>query len=115
MKASFKLPDGSTFNPAIDGVSFNIDEFTIDIPAGSFKALGKHPQIYSYTTKLRDKPFVMVTLNLKKGEVSLIVRKANVDIVDNSDGVTVTFSLGSLVGTQTINMFIDSLTYPQQH
>ncbi len=113
MKAQFTLPDGISFDPTIDIVKFNIDGVIIDIPAGSFKGNKKESR-FTYDSAKGVEPKVSVNLDFKKGEVTLVVKKANVDVINNSDGVTVTFSIGSVVGNQTINMYIDALTYPKQ-
>jgi hypothetical protein len=113
MNASFALPNGVSFDPAKDAVRFNIDGVSIDIPAGSFKGNNKESK-YAYDSAKGVEPKVSVNLDFKKGEVTLVVKKANVDIINNSDGVTVTFSIGSIVGGQTINMYINALTYPKQ-
>jgi len=113
MKASFALPDGVNFDPALDTVKFNIDGVSIDIPADSFKANKKESR-FTYDSAKGVDPKVSVNLDFKKGEVTLVVKKASVDVIDNSDGVAVTFSIGSVDGVQTINMFISALTYPKQ-
>jgi hypothetical protein len=111
MKAKFALPDGVTFDPTKDEVVLDIDGFAIDIPAGSFKANGSK---YNYDSPKGVEPKTSVALDFRNGNVNLVVRNANVDIINNADGVTVTFSIRSIVGTQNINMFVDDLTYPKQ-
>lgn len=113
MNAKFALPDGISFDPVKDAVKFNIDGVSIDIPAGSFKGNKKESK-YTYDSAKGVEPKVSATLNFKTGEVTLVVKKANVDVINNSNGVAVTFSIGSVDGVQTINMYINALTYPKQ-
>jgi hypothetical protein len=113
MNASFKLPDSINFDPAKDSVKFNIDGVNIVISPGSFKG-NKNELKYFYDSNRGVDPKIYALLNFKKGEVTLVVNKANVDIINNNDGVTVTFYINSVVGEQTINMFASSLTYPNQ-
>ncbi|MDO8717110.1 MAG: 6-bladed beta-propeller [Dehalococcoidales bacterium] len=111
MNAKFALPDGASFDPARDAVKFNIDGVTIDIPAGSFKGNKKEAK-YSYDSSKGVEPKVSVKLDFKKGEVTLSVKEANLDIINSSDGVVVTFSIGSVVGKQTFDLYIDTHPYP---
>jgi DMSO/TMAO reductase YedYZ molybdopterin-dependent catalytic subunit len=108
MTAKYALPDGYAFNPRTDVVKFDIDGLEITIPAGSFKGLFN---TFVYTTKGNATPKVTVIMNSRTGDLTLVVRKANVDVIDNSDGVTVTFSIGGVIGTQTVEMFVETLTY----
>jgi uncharacterized repeat protein (TIGR02543 family) len=138
LNAKFALPDGVTCDLSREDVVIDIDGFIVDIPAGSFRYLGGYvpysfynnlsknlpfdtfrdkgrgSQTYVYRTFGFGSPDILVVINFKKGELNLVIRKADVDVINNYDGVTVTFSIGSVVGTETINMFIDALTYPKQ-
>jgi hypothetical protein len=113
MNAKISMPDGVNFNPATDAVNLNIDGFVINIPAGSFKATGGHgSQTYTYKSKGNAEPSIEMTLNFKKGEMTLVVRKANVDVINNYDGIAITLSIGSVIGYANIDMFINGLSYP---
>jgi uncharacterized repeat protein (TIGR02543 family) len=138
MNAKFTLPEGVTCDLSTQAVKINIDGYIIDIPAGSFKNLGGYvprnffnnlsknlpndafrdtgrgSQTYVYRTIGNNSPDILAVINFKKGDLNLVIRKANVDIINNYDGVSVTFSIGNVVGVENINMFIDALTYPKQ-
>jgi uncharacterized repeat protein (TIGR02543 family) len=138
MSANFTLPSGATYDLAADAVRINIDGYIIDIPAGSFKNLGgyvpfsyfnntsknfpadtfrdrtRNSQTYVYRNFGFNTPDIVVVINFKTGKLNLTIRKADVDVIDNYDGVSVTFSIDNIVGTDTINMYIDALTYPRQ-
>jgi uncharacterized repeat protein (TIGR02543 family) len=112
MNAKVAMPDGVSFNPATDAVNLNIDGFVINIPAGSFKVMGQFSQIYTYWTKGYTSPYITMTLNLKKGELTLMVLWVNADVINNYDGIVITLIIGPVIGVQNINMFVDSLSYP---
>ncbi len=114
MKAAIAMPSGVGFNPAADAVKLDIDGYTLNIPAGSFRPQGYGSQTYTYITRGFAEPVVNMTLNLRRGELTVSIRRANVDVINAYDGVTITVTVGAVYGTQTINMFIDSLTYPFQ-
>jgi ABC-type antimicrobial peptide transport system permease subunit len=113
LKAQVVMPAGVTFKPATDAVNLNIDGFIIDIPAGSFKSTAWWwNQSYTYKSKGNSGPVINITWNCQKCEFILTVRKANVDVINNYDGVAITLRVGSIMGFADIDMFIDSLSYP---
>jgi hypothetical protein len=62
----------------------------------------KNESNYTYDSDKGVEPNVSVNLDFKKGEVTLVVKKANVDVINNSDGVAVTFSIGSINGDDIV-------------
>jgi hypothetical protein len=108
---SFSLPEGVSCDLASDDVSMAIDGVNLMIPAGSFKKWLPRREIYTYSASFKDSPGIWMSLNFGTGEWSLLVRDVDASVVDNSDGVDVKLSLGSIVGIESIGMRIDSLSY----
>jgi hypothetical protein len=108
---SFSLPEGVSCDLASDDVSMAIDGVNLMIPAGSFKKWLPRREIYTYSASFKDSPSIWMSLNFGTGEWSLLVRDVDASVVDNSDGVDVKLSLGSIVGIESIGMRIDSLSY----
>jgi hypothetical protein len=122
---TFRLPDGMTFNPAVDAVNLNIDGTSIVIPAGTFKKQPGKETVFSHdnhfnrgsffrgfhATVRQDNAVITMTLNVTRGTWEIHVNNIDASDINNYDGVDVTLTIGSVVGTKHLDMTIDSLSY----
>jgi DMSO/TMAO reductase YedYZ molybdopterin-dependent catalytic subunit len=113
--ASFELPDGATYDLDTDDVIVDIDGVVIEIPAGSFRRAGSwwRPwrQLYMYKSSHGSSPDIDMSLDMGRGRWTLVVRKIDLSDMDSSDGVDVTFTIDSMRGMETIDMWIGRLSY----
>jgi len=107
---TFALPDGTSFNPATDEVIFNIDGVEVVVPAGSFRKLGNQ-NVYTYRSRGNERPMVSITLDFRRGTWDFKARNIDASAINGFDGVSVTMVIGGVIGTENINMLIDSLSY----
>jgi hypothetical protein len=113
--ASFVLPAGANYDLSSDNVFINVDGVVIDIPAGSFKAVGNPKrQLFRYNSPRGAAPDIEMSLDFRKGTMDLRVNDIDLSAVDSYDGVDVMLGIGSIVGMENIDMHIDSLSYKGQ-
>ena len=104
---SFLLADDAVYDLDIDDVTFQIDDYIIIIPAGSFKWKKSR---YEYEGTLSDGTYVSTRLEFttRKHKWHLYVKKnesvGNITGIDNSDGVDVNLTIGDDVVTENIAM-----------
>jgi hypothetical protein len=108
--ATFCLQEGASYDLSVDEVTVNIDGFNIVIPAGSFRQ-SWWGEVYIYTSPWTAWPKVSMVLNFDLGSWNLCVRGADASVVDNSDGVDVTFTIGTMSGSEHIDMKVKRLSY----
>jgi hypothetical protein len=121
---TFGLPEGVSCDLDTDDVMLNIDGVVISIPAGSFKAAGRrskwgwgwwgHPtryEKYHYTTNQHGRPKIDMWLDFDRGTWSVSIIDVDASAVDSYDGVSVELMIGELLGEETIDMRINSLSY----
>ncbi len=108
-KATFRLPEGATYDLAVDDVTVTVDGVVITIPAGSF-VQGKGGD-YIFKTPKGVEPKVDMKLNFDKGEWHFKVDKIDASAVDNCDGVDVAFCIGYMAARENIDMQIGGLSY----
>jgi DMSO/TMAO reductase YedYZ molybdopterin-dependent catalytic subunit/frataxin-like iron-binding protein CyaY len=106
----FGLPEDATYDLSADDVTVNIDGVKINIPAGSFRKLGRQ-EIYRYSTSRHESPHVIIDLNFRSGKWNLFVSDIDASAIDSYDGVSVQLTIDVMEGTENINMHIDSLSY----
>jgi DMSO/TMAO reductase YedYZ molybdopterin-dependent catalytic subunit len=107
---TFVLSEGATCDLSVDDVSVSADGVGVTIPAGSFKKWGR-TGLHFYNSGSQSSPEVSMTLNFNTGIWSLLIRDIDGSAIDSYDGVTVQMTIGSVVGVETVNMRIDSLSY----
>jgi len=116
-EASFNLTGGTPEDPMYDltqdDVLVIIDGVMINIPAGSFEEIGKssNHQKYIYDSKSKGSLDTQMIVDFEVGEWSLIVNNVDASMVDNSDGVTVIFSVGGNAAIEVVDMKIGGLSY----
>ncbi|MFC2122570.1 right-handed parallel beta-helix repeat-containing protein [Bacteroidota bacterium] len=113
---SLYIPDGMVNAPydlSIDDVIVNIDGVVITIPAGSFDKDKKKDKYHFESTKGVE-PKVDMKLDFDKGEWDLKVDKVDASVIDNCDGVVVTFSIGAMSAEDDIDMWVESLSYNKE-
>ena len=52
-----------------------------------------------------------MTLNFERNEWHLQIRDIDASAIDSYDGVTVQLTIGSMIGAETVDMRIDSLSH----
>ena len=67
------LPEGTSFNPDTDPVTFNLDDLSITIPAGSFIDKGDNKFLFDNRAE-----GIKMNLNLNKNTWSLSLRRPNI-------------------------------------
>ena len=54
---------------------------------------------------------ISIELNFTTGRWELSFQNIDAGAIDSYDGVTVTLTIGDMVGTDTVNMYINSLSF----
>ena len=102
-KASFRLPEDAAVDLDQDSVSIAVDGISYDLPAGSFKQEG-YKRSFVYKSTHGEIPHIHARLNFDKAEWKLKVKESDITLIDNTDGVDVTLTIGDYVGSENIIM-----------
>lgn len=116
--AGFRLPENAMVDLADEDVSISVDSMVYDFPAGTFKQKGNKYN-YEYKSASGVIPKIKASINFEKSKWSLKVNHADIDEVDNSDGVDISLSIGNYLGTENVlleskNKHHDKLTYKRK-
>lgn len=116
--AGFRLPEDAMVDLAEDDVSISVDGMVYDFPAGTFKQKGNKYH-YEYKSASGEQPQIRVSINFEKLKWSLKVNHADIDEVDNSDGIDISLSIGNYLGTENVlleskNKHHDKLMYKRK-
>lgn len=110
-EATLTLDEVATYDLSNEDVIVYVDGVEIVVPAGSFAQQGDKEK-YTYSSPQGEDPEVLMKLDLESGEWSLKVSNVDASAIDNSDGVTITLSIGEILSaTQLISMQVGGLTY----
>jgi len=109
-EATINLGEAATYDLSLDDVVVNVDGVVITIPAGSFIKQGNN-ECYHYESTSSTEPQINMELDFKKGEWRLKISKIDAGAIDNSDGVEITLTIGTLSATELIDMQVGGLTF----
>lgn len=116
--AGFRLPEDATVDLSQDDVSIKVDDMVYEFPAGTFKQKGNKLN-YEYKSASGEIPKIKASIDFEKSKWSLKVNHADIDEVDNSDGVDISLSMGEYLGTEKVyleskNKHHDKLMYKRK-
>jgi branched-chain amino acid transport system substrate-binding protein len=109
-QAAFSLQEWASYDLSIDDVTVNIDGFDLVIPAGSFRKMWRK-EVYTYNSPWGVWPKVSMVLNFDQGSWNLCLYGVDASVVDNCDGVDVTFTIGAMRDSEHIDMKVKRLSY----